>query len=63
MAILPTASLKNTKHVNLVFRSPGWDRKLVGEFLDWLAGHSTVSLGASAKEAQLEAFRSSTCSS
>jgi hypothetical protein len=52
--ILPTANLKNTKHINLVFRVPGWDRQLAGEFLDWLARRSTTPVTEDAKQAHLD---------
>jgi hypothetical protein len=54
MHLPPTANLKNSKHVNLVLRAPGWDRKLAGEFLDWLATRSTAALTDDVKRAHLD---------
>lgn len=54
MQVLPTANLKNSTHVNLVFRTPGWNRKLASEFLEWLASHSQAPLTPEARSAHLD---------
>ena len=53
-AISPTANLKNTKHMNIVFRAAGWDRQLTGDFLGWLAKRSDTPLSEDAREAHLD---------
>jgi hypothetical protein len=52
--VLPTANLKNTKHINLVFRSQGWDRDLVSGFLDWLAARSPTPVSEEARRVHLD---------
>jgi hypothetical protein len=51
---LPTANLKNTKHINLVFSGHRDDRELLREFLDWLVARSTQAVSDTAKRAHLD---------